>query len=393
MAGAVTVRMYNIGFGDAFLLSVPVAGGIWRMLVDCGVHSQGRSEHDIDDVVADIIATAADPTGRARLDVVVGTHRHRDHVLGFEDDRWAEVEVGEVWLPWVEDPADIEATSLREVHDAAAFALHQSFAAADSAKAELALTSLTNERAMWTLRHGFAGTPTRRYVDADLELTHDVSGLPGAGVRFLGPPRDEASIRAMNPPQAAALVRATRRRGRRRWGGVPAGVRDRPGDTRGAVPAPGPAPDARRAARAGGGRRLRRDDLAGPLGQQHQRDLPAAVGSARLLFPGDAQWGAWRGLLETPAIRALLSQVNMYKISHHGSHNGTPTELAREVLSGSVTSLLSVRSIPRWSEVPKGELVDELAEPGRLVLRSAEPAPQPTRRHPAGLWVEHDVAI
>ncbi|CAN5864263.1 hypothetical protein BH18ACT7_BH18ACT7_06280 [soil metagenome] len=117
------------------------------------------------------------------------------------------------------------------------------------------------------------------------------------------------------------------------------------------------------------------------------------VGSARLLFPGDAQWGAWRGLLETPAIRALLSQVNMYKISHHGSHNGTPTELAREVLSGSVTSLLSVRSIPRWSEVPKGELVDELAEPGRLVLRSAEPAPQPTRQHPAGLWVEHDVAI
>jgi len=393
MAGAVTVRMYNIGFGDAFLLSVPVAGGIWRMLVDCGVHSQGRSEHDIDDVVADIIATAADPTGRARLDVVVGTHRHRDHVLGFEDDRWAEVEVGEVWLPWVEDPADIEATSLREVHDAAAFALHQSFAAADSAKAELALNSLTNERAMWTLRHGFAGTPTRRYVDADLELTHDVSGLPGAGVRFLGPPRDEASIRAMNPPK------------QQRWFGPP-GVAV---DDGGAVFPPEFVIDPATHAALYPHLALPRT-LAARLVQEEDDAFAATtwldrsvnntsvifllqVGSARLLFPGDAQWGAWRGLLETPAIRALLSQVNMYKISHHGSHNGTPTELAREVLSGSVTSLLSVRSIPRWSEVPKGELVDELAEPGRLVLRSAEPAPQPTRQHPAGLWVEHDVAI
>ena len=68
------------------------------------------------------------------------------------------------------------------------------------------------------------------------------------------------------------------------------------------------------------------------------------VGEALLLFPGDAQWGAWRPLLDDPDVRSLLSRTTLYKISHHGSHNGTPVEVAADVFRG-VTSLLSVRLI------------------------------------------------
>ena len=43
MAATVAVRMYNTGFGDAFLITVHDAGDPWRMLIDCGVHSQGQA--------------------------------------------------------------------------------------------------------------------------------------------------------------------------------------------------------------------------------------------------------------------------------------------------------------------------------------------------------------
>ncbi|NLI17473.1 MAG: MBL fold metallo-hydrolase, partial [Actinomycetales bacterium] len=110
MTGTVHVRMYNVGFGDAFLVTVSRAGGTWRMLVDCGVHNQGQARPIRDSVraiIADLRAASAD--GVPRLDVVVATHRHADHVSGFAVDDWEEVEVGEVWLPYVADDDDPDA--------------------------------------------------------------------------------------------------------------------------------------------------------------------------------------------------------------------------------------------------------------------------------------------
>src|SRR5689334_17732026 len=34
------VRMYRVGFGDFFLLTVPATGGPKHILIDCGVHSK-----------------------------------------------------------------------------------------------------------------------------------------------------------------------------------------------------------------------------------------------------------------------------------------------------------------------------------------------------------------
>jgi hypothetical protein len=39
----VEVRMYNVGFGDAFRITVRRGEQTWRMLVDCGVHSHGAA--------------------------------------------------------------------------------------------------------------------------------------------------------------------------------------------------------------------------------------------------------------------------------------------------------------------------------------------------------------
>jgi len=48
------------------------------------------------------------------------------------------------------------------------------------------------------------------------------------------------------------------------------------------------------------------------------------VGGVRLLFPGDAQYGAWESVRNDPKSLDLISNVDFYKMGHHGSHNATP---------------------------------------------------------------------
>jgi beta-lactamase superfamily II metal-dependent hydrolase len=117
------------------------------------------------------------------------------------------------------------------------------------------------------------------------------------------------------------------------------------------------------------------------------------VGAASLLLPGDAQWGAWLPLLDAAEVRSLLRRVTLYKVSHHGSHNGTPRTLAEDVFDDSVTSLVSVRHIERWPHIPKENLMTELSRDKRRLLSSdgsLDQLPQ-ARRGDNGLWYELDI--
>ena len=54
------------------------------------------------------------------------------------------------------------------------------------------------------------------------------------------------------------------------------------------------------------------------------------VGGLRLLFPGDAQFGAWEHVRKNPKAMELIRNVDFYKIGHHGSHNATPMTFIEE---------------------------------------------------------------
>src|SRR6476659_3463744 len=94
-ANTLRIRMYNVGFGDCFLLFIPTEKGERTMLLDCGKHMSSETGHDIKEVAQDIVQTVAS-SGAPRLDVLVATHRHYDHISGFALKLWDEVEVGEV---------------------------------------------------------------------------------------------------------------------------------------------------------------------------------------------------------------------------------------------------------------------------------------------------------
>ena len=75
-ATGLRVRMYRVGFGDFFLLSVPTGNGPRHILIDCGVHA-----NDLDSIKDAVAQMAADC--RQQLALVIMTHRHADHISGF----------------------------------------------------------------------------------------------------------------------------------------------------------------------------------------------------------------------------------------------------------------------------------------------------------------------
>ena len=84
----VRLRAYRVGFGDCLLLTVRYAPALpdgtpeRHMLIDCGT----RAASDGGPSLADIAGKVAEHCG-GRLDAVVATHRHQDHIRAFGDSK------------------------------------------------------------------------------------------------------------------------------------------------------------------------------------------------------------------------------------------------------------------------------------------------------------------
>lgn len=125
-SSGVRVRMYNPGFGDCFLLAFkgPSRRTVY-VLIDCGVHGAFKGGSD---QIRKVIADVREATG-GKIDLVVATHEHADHVSGFylgrhlfsgkkkngHADPAGGIEVEEVWFGWTEDPRSRKARRLDKV--------------------------------------------------------------------------------------------------------------------------------------------------------------------------------------------------------------------------------------------------------------------------------------
>jgi hypothetical protein len=119
-----TVRMFCHGLGDCFLLSIPQGksqGDYW-ILIDCGIAMNTKDQEAImDSVVGEI----RELTG-GRIDLLVVTHEHWDHVSGFGQaaSRFEnEFTFEHLWLAWTENESDPVAKELRKKKKKARLAL------------------------------------------------------------------------------------------------------------------------------------------------------------------------------------------------------------------------------------------------------------------------------
>jgi hypothetical protein len=207
----VLVRMYRPGHGDCFLLGFPRKGGgkPVYVMIDCGF-KPGSAEfihtEDISDIVAHIGAT----TGR-RLDLVVLTHEHQDHLNGIwrkKDPYFAGFEIREAWMAWTEDPDDVLANQLRKRH-------HDQLLGLVAARNRLALAVGGNDRAVQRvdslLALEFGGDVDGATAAAMLAATEDPSkSVNKQALKFI---KDEASkhrgVSYLNPGQGPLTIPGT----------------------------------------------------------------------------------------------------------------------------------------------------------------------------------------
>lgn len=126
----VTVRMYrgpqpaDAGdevrrglLGDCFLLRLQAGSAKSFILIDCGVLTGTPDAPGVMRAIAEDIRT----TCGGRLDLVITTHQHADHLSGFAHAAslffGGAMQIDTVWMAWTEDPDDRQASDLRERFD------------------------------------------------------------------------------------------------------------------------------------------------------------------------------------------------------------------------------------------------------------------------------------
>src|SRR5262245_24584885 len=111
------IRMYRLNeLGDCFLITFIADARKSRMLIDCGsFRNSGPSISRLKEITAHIRAEL----DGAPLDVVIGTHQHNDHLSGFVHcaKTFRAIEVGQVWLSWLDDPDDSMARRIGDTHN------------------------------------------------------------------------------------------------------------------------------------------------------------------------------------------------------------------------------------------------------------------------------------
>lgn len=374
-----TVRMYDVGFGDCFLLFIPLPDGrTKKVLFDCGSIKYGPSTENMEAVVDRIIEDVRDPIDHTpRIDVIVATHRHKDHIIGFDSSAWDQVVVGEVWLPWTEDPEDHKAVEIRSHQMRIAEILTDRIKKAQAKQShnfglhmaeELSMNAMTNDGAVNTLVNGFSGSPRRIYLsDQDTSISTDL--LPEVKIHVLGPSEDEDIINKELKPKAGETYLKMSETGRDDDGEHPMPFRSEWSVSLKEY-------------------QLRYNQLSKKISTDEQKRIQSfdeemdgamamvldraingtslflvfQIGSATLLFPGDAQLGTWRLVLDKHS--DLLAKVDFYKVGHHGSFNATPQKFVEYLVKHSppVQLMLSVYPTQKWLSVPKQELITAMTE-------------------------------
>lgn len=401
-----TLRTYQVGFGDCFLLTFHYKKFDRHVLIDFGSTGTKKS---MGEKLMTRVATDVHKECGGKLHAVVATHRHKDHISGFTTTGGknapgtiiASCDPDVVIQPWTEHPKANPitgkvknsnskqfafGTALRDMHAISAAVLDEverrksmigqqlhrelSFLGEDNLSN---LSAVKNLMAMGSGKNKEGKAKKSVYVNFGSKSGLE-SILPGVKIKVLGPPTLDQTeeIRTMKSKdeeefwhfQAVAGQFATKPSARLFRGAATYPESRMPPSTRWFI-------DRMKSIR--GTQLLGIMRALDKVMNNTSLILLFEVGGKKLLFPGDAQIENWSYALSKPAVRKALEGVDLYKVGHHGSLNATPKSLwklfknrSTKAKPGRLQSIVSTMAgkhgSPPKTEVPRRPLVEALTK-------------------------------
>jgi beta-lactamase superfamily II metal-dependent hydrolase len=385
------VTMYNVGFGDCFLVSFKYSEKkIFKILIDCG--SSTLKKDQMSKVVDKILLDT-----ESKVDAIVITHRHSDHLSAFNDNsigkKLEKLNPEIVIQPWTEHPEakskDIEAPnvftasavkhihSLNSLQQLAQLILDNSDKIISTAGPKitkqirnLAALSVPNKTAVKRLenlgkKHAYVYAGSKTGLE---------NLIPGVKVIVLGPPtiKQTPDIKKQKKWDEDEFWKLYKK--------LTAYNANNLATSKGkSILFPNADTVAISKLPSFNKWLIKKiDSIQLNNIRQLVRIMDNAlnntsiillfkIGDKALLFPGDAQLENWSYALSDQKIKDELKNVTLYKVGHHGSTNATPKTMWNIISKKNpLTTLLSTKP-GKHSGVPQKTLVEVLDNKSTLI--------------------------
>ncbi len=331
MASKLLVRSYNVGCGDCFYVRIPDKGGHFHILIDCGSKESpgsGVMERAIKDLETTMLPDGS-ITGKKRLDLLVVTHRHEDHIKGLDPKYFKNIEVKNIWITAAMNPSHKQAKKSLALHEFVKGEMHA------FTKSGIALSpELTDLIGLY----GIGNEGATEYVIKTLPKANGIKPafvFAGQTSDDYGIKIDSTKIHVLAPEQdidGYYLGKAADEKLRGLQGGS-AFFRKHCNNSSTAAPSNISANDFRNLQS-----RILSNSLAFALDDSSIQNNVSVVlliewKKKRLLFVGDAEWedefeegkknGSWNVMWHERK-KQLSKPLDFLKVGHHGSINATP---------------------------------------------------------------------